>query len=94
MNDCFGLGSKSEEGLEALNKNIRHLREHGARKVSIKANFHDVYLHMWRRSRPFVVALDREKTKKKREHEENSDIGEMMCAMFLSPSETDQDSAY
>ena len=34
MNDGFGLGDASEEGLEALNKLIRQMRTHGARKNS------------------------------------------------------------
>ena len=46
MNDsAFGLGDESEEGLEALNKCIRFLREHGASKVSTEANFRDTYNH-------------------------------------------------
>ena len=32
LNDGYGLGGLSEEGLESLNKQIRHTREKGARK--------------------------------------------------------------
>ena len=32
MTDSFGLGGLSEEGLEALNKNIRNIRSTDARK--------------------------------------------------------------
>ena len=39
MNDGFGLGDVSEEGLEALNKLIRQMRTHGARKNSTVNNF-------------------------------------------------------
>ena len=38
MNGGFGLGDVSEEGLEALNKLIREMRTHGARKDSTKHN--------------------------------------------------------
>ena len=39
MNEGFGLGNLSEEGLESLNKQIRHFREHGARKDLTSNNF-------------------------------------------------------
>ena len=42
-NDKYGLGSVSEEGLEALNKYIRSMREKGARKNSTLNNFTDTY---------------------------------------------------
>ena len=61
MNDSFGLGDVSEEGLESLNKNIRQMKEHGARKVTTgtKDNFRDCYNHLWDRSRPTIVEMDR-----------------------------------
>ena len=59
MNDSFGLGDVSEEGLELLNKNIRQMKEHGARKVTTEDNFRDCYNHLWDRSRPTIVEMDR-----------------------------------
>ena len=59
MNDSFGLGDVSEEGLESLNKNIRQMKEHGARKVTTEDNFRDCYNHLWDRSRPTIVEMDR-----------------------------------
>ena len=59
LNDCFGLGDESEEGLEALNKFIRYLREHGARKISTEANFRDTFNHLWDRLRPVIVEMER-----------------------------------
>ena len=59
LNDCFGLGSLSEEGLESLNKNIRSRRSTGARKTSTEDNFTDVYNHLWDRSRPTIVEMER-----------------------------------
>ena len=49
MNDGHGLGDLSEEGLEALNKNIRQMSATGARKDSTVHNFEDTFYHMWDR---------------------------------------------
>ena len=59
-NDGYGLGGKSEEGLEALNKYIRSIRESGARKDSTVNNFTDTFNHLWDRSRPTILELARE----------------------------------
>ena len=68
LNNGFGLGDLSEEGLEALNKRIRSRREHGARKDSTENNFRDCYNDMWDSSRPniaLLVAMEREIQQKK-----------------------------
>ena len=84
-NEGYGLGTKSEEGLEGLNKNIRFLRVHGARKTSIADNFQDVFHHIWRRSSPLVVELDREKkSRKKTKSGAMSRIDSVVTAMFLN----------
>ena len=54
------MGGKSEEGLEALSKYIRSIRQSGARKDSTPNNFTDTYNHLWDRSRPTIVELVRE----------------------------------
>ena len=59
-----GLGSESEEGSEAQNKFIRYFRVHGARKTSTEDNFRDTWNHLWRRSSPMVIEMDREKRKR------------------------------
>ena len=59
LNGGFGLGDLSEEGLESINKFIREMRNHGARKESTEANFKDVYNHLWDRSRPTIVDMER-----------------------------------
>jgi hypothetical protein len=64
INDLKGLGSESEEASEAQNKFIRYLRNHGARKSSTEFNFQDTWTHLWRRSSPLVIELDREKRKR------------------------------
>ena len=58
-NDGYGLGGLSEEGLEALNKYIRSMRETGARKTSTLNNFMDTFNHLWDRSRPTIVEMER-----------------------------------
>ena len=57
--------SKSKEGLESINKFIRHLRTRGARKTSTVHNFTDVFGHLWDRSRPILTAIERKISKKK-----------------------------
>lgn len=64
MHKGLGLGGISEEGLEAQNKHIRYLREHGARKTSTEENFHDVWVHLWKKSSPTLCKMDREKRKR------------------------------
>ena len=65
MNMSYGLGNVSEEGLESINKFIRHLRTRGARKTSTVHNFSDVFGHLWDRSRPLLTAIERKISKKK-----------------------------
>lgn len=65
MNENQGLGNQSEEGLETQNKFVRHLQIHGARKTSVEDNFHDVFGHLWRKSSPRLVHMDRKKRSKK-----------------------------
>ena len=45
--------------LEVLNKHIRSIRSKGARKDSTIHNFTDVYNHLWDRSRPTIVEMER-----------------------------------
>ena len=86
LNDGKGLGSQSEEGLEALNKYIRHLRVHGARKTSVLDNLQDVYIHLWRRSSPLIVAMEREKAPKKRKQSDPSEIDKMVESLLSKSS--------
>ena len=59
LNDSYGLGGMSEEGLEALNKCIRSMRSTGARKDNTLHNFTDTFHHLWDRSRPVIVEMER-----------------------------------
>ena len=59
LNEGYGLGNLSEEGLEALNKYIRSRRETGARKDTTMHNFMDTFNHLWDRSRPTIVEMAR-----------------------------------
>ena len=59
LNDSYGSGGMSEEGLEALNKCIRSMRSTGARKDNTLHNFTDTFHHLWDRSRPVIVEMER-----------------------------------
>ena len=58
-----GLGNLSEEGLEANNKFIRFFRARRSRTNSTLNNFTDTFNHLWRRSSPIIVNLERVKRK-------------------------------
>ena len=64
MNQNYGLGDVSEEGLEAMNKFIRYFRSRGSRTTSSTENFLDTFNHLWQRSSPVLHQLYREKRKK------------------------------
>ena len=83
LNNGFGLGDLSEEGLEALNKRIRSRREHGARKTSTLANFMDCYNHLWDSSRPNIVAMEREIRPKKSKVLIATEIEALVETLFL-----------
>ena len=68
LNSGFGLSDLNEEGLEALNKLIRAMRAHGSRKDSTMNNFSDTFNHLWDRSRPTIVEMERVITKKNRRY--------------------------
>ena len=59
INDNYGLGSLSEEGLEATHKLIRRYRSLLARKTSLSDNLRDVFKHLWTRSDPVVRSFAR-----------------------------------
>jgi hypothetical protein len=64
MNQYFGLGNESEEGLEALNKMIRYYRARGSRTISTEANFTDTFNHLWRLTSPLIAEMEREKRRR------------------------------
>ena len=65
LNEGFGLGDMSEEGLEALNKLIRRFDASGSRSDSTVHRFTDIYNHLWDRSRPLIVEMERTVIRKK-----------------------------
>jgi len=81
--ECYGLGSTSEEGLEALNKWVRFYRTHLARKTSSLDNFRDVYNHMWRSSSPKIVTLQRTKKKMRRKMQVSTCIEALKESLFV-----------
>ena len=55
LNDGYGLGELSEEGLEAANKHIRKFLETHARKTSPQDQMVDVMSRLLERSHPMVT---------------------------------------
>ena len=82
MNGGFGLGAESEEGLQALNKWIRRLRERGSRKTDTLSNFTDTFNHLWDRSRPTIVEMRRKIKKKKPKLVIETEIESMVNSLF------------
>ena len=83
LNQGFGLGDVSEEGLEALNKLIRQMREHGSRKDCTMNNFQDTFHHLWDRSRPTIVEMERKIKRKKAKLIISSEIEALVESLFL-----------
>ena len=82
MNNYYGLGDLSEEGLEALNKFIRQIREGGARKDTTANNFEDTYNHLWDRSRPTLVEMERVIKRKKQKVIISTEIEALVESLF------------
>ena len=91
LNNGYGLGDLSEEGLEALNKQIRNRRSHGARKDSTVNNFMDTFHHLWDRSRPTIVEMEREIKKKQKKLIISTEIESMVDSLFLQEDEEEVD---
>ena len=83
LNDGFGLGNISEEGLEALNKWIRRLRVSGSRTVSTVLNFTDTFNHLWDRSRPVIVDMERQIKRKNPKVIVGTEIDNLVLSLFL-----------
>ena len=83
LNNGFGLGDLSKEGLEALNKHIRERRCHGSRKNSTEVNFEDTFNHLWDRSRPTFVELERSIKKRKPKLVVSTEIETLVESLFL-----------
>ena len=77
-----GLGSQSEEGLEALNKFILRMRSSGVRKDSTLNNFTDTYNHLWDRSRPIIVEMERVIKRRPAKLKVSTEIESMVESMF------------
>ncbi len=84
LNDAKGLGSESEEGSEAQNKYIRFLRVHGSRKTSTEDNFKDTWNHLWRRSSPMVIELNREKKRRAAKVVVHNEIDSLVESLFCN----------
>ena len=56
INDGHGLKSWSEEGIESVNKRLRHIRDRLSRKYNQLANLEDCFSRLWISSDPLVAA--------------------------------------
>ena len=68
--------------MEALNKNIRSIRSKGARKTSTENNFTDVWNHLWDRSRPTIVDMERKIKKRQGKIIIATEIESMVESLF------------
>ena len=84
LNNSHGLGGQSEEGLEARNK---HIRSKGARKDSTINNFTDVYNHLWDRSRPTIVEMERKIKRRPGKLVIATQIESLVDSMFVEEEE-------
>ena len=92
QNDSFGLGGLGEEGLEALNKNIRETRNHGARKISTEENMTDSFNHLWDRSRPTIAEMERVIKRRPAKLVIAREIEALVESLFLEETESQEDS--
>ena len=83
LNGGYGLGRISEERQEALNKFIREFQCSGARKDSTVHNFTDTYNHMWDRSRPSIIKLDRKIQRRAHKLLVMTEIETLIDSLFL-----------
>ena len=72
-----------EEGLEALNKQIRRMRQTGSRKDSTENNFLNIFNHLWDRSRPTIFEMERRIKKRKDKLTISTEIEALVDSLFL-----------
>jgi len=59
LNDCYGLANESEQSMESSHKTQRYLKEHCARKTSLKDNLSDQLRRDWASGDPLLRKFDR-----------------------------------
>merc|ERR1711884_833835 len=85
-NDGFGLGSESEEGLEACTKCLRRDERSRSRTSTLIQHLEDCWKHRWDASSPFLAEFDqrvRQKRVVREEIEEPSPILEAKIKELL-----------
>ena len=65
------------------NKRIRNLREHGSRKDCTENNFLDTFNHLWDRSRPTIVEMERLIPRRKQKITISREIEALVESLFL-----------
>ena len=87
MNNGFGLGDMSEEGLEALKKLVREFRKIGARKDSTENNFTNCFNHLWDRLRTTIVEMERVIKRRKPKILVSTEIEALVESLFLEDAQ-------
>ena len=72
-----------------MNKHIRSIRSKGARKDSTVNNFTDVYNHLWDRSRPTIVEMERKIQRRPVKLVIATEIESMVASMFKEEEDCD-----
>ena len=83
LNNCMGLSSIGEEGLEALNKWIRRMDQSESRADSTTHRFTDIFYHLWDHSRPNIVEMERKIRRKKPKVVISTEIEMLVESLFL-----------
>ena len=66
-----------------MNKQIRRMREHGSRKDSTENNFLDTVNHLWDRSRPTILEMERKIKRKKQKLIISTEIEALVESLFV-----------
>ena len=74
------------KSLEALNKFILSIRQGGSRKDSTLNNFTDTFHHLWDRSHPTIVEMERKIKRQKAKVLIMTEIEALVDSLFLEES--------
>ena len=83
LNGGYGLGDMSEEGSEALNRYVRKADDSGSRADSTFHRFTDIFNHLWDRSRPKIVEMERKIIRRKEKVVICTEIETLVLSLFL-----------
>ena len=87
MNGGYGLGDMGEEGSEELNKFVRKADSSGSRTDTTLHRFTDIFNHLWDRSRPVIVEMERVILRRKEKIIISTEIESLVNSLFLEDNE-------